>query len=681
MIDVTYILTALNSTRAIFFKSTGSNKVISKIISVIIIGIFVVHPGLSQNKLAVKSFADHDNILLRWAPANIKIFTEASKKGFKLTRIDEQGTEKVVASQIKPIPLSDSVFWNKLLNSNKTSALALSLLSGPTNTSAESIYGLMLLGCDLDTTLARGCGLYFEDKNIDVNRKYKYKLQIIDSKSVSDIIIDASYKSLVPTPATPIAKSQGSQVKLRWSIIKFKSDFVGYDIERSVDSLKYYKINKAPVILLSTSFEKNKEEITFYDTVPETGIKYFYRIKGRNHFNMTSSPSNPIAVYVMEYPKSILEIKSIHYNESGGVGMDWSLSDENESKLISEIRIERSSKVKGPWNDISGSLLTYHFTDSFPSTTNYYRAKAFLPNGDSLISASKLLILPDSTPPGVPHELKGVCDSNGVVQLSWNKSKDNDLLGFKLFRRNYQNEEFIQLNKNYILNTFYADTINLNTLSTYVEYAIAASDSNHNTSPLSTPLRVNRPDKIPPVASVLRSAVVNQQGISINWVHASDSMAKNKLFRIIDNQQTPLIEWNGSDSITHFLDTTAISSANAHYYIETRDISGNPSRSNTVSITYYRSIREGVKEIKYFVDRAQKFIQLSWNYDKTDLEKYIIYRKQNDGPIIIVATLNSATTVFKDQKLPISNIFTYYVKPIFKDGSEGLISKAIKVEY
>ncbi|MEO1256296.1 MAG: hypothetical protein AAFY41_15615, partial [Bacteroidota bacterium] len=64
--------------------------------------------------------ARNEEIRLRWAPTNIETWELASQNGYRLTRIEESGTEIVLAENLRPIP---KLAWKALIDTIEFAAL------------------------------------------------------------------------------------------------------------------------------------------------------------------------------------------------------------------------------------------------------------------------------------------------------------------------------------------------------------------------------------------------------------------------------------------------------------------------------------------------------------------------------------------------------------------------------
>lgn len=109
----------------------------------------------------------------------------------------------------------------------------------------------------------------------------------------------------------------------------------------------------------------------------------------------------------------------------------------------------------------------------------------------------------DSVAPSIPSNIKCSIDSNGVVNLTWDKPKEIDVFGYRVYFSNNANHAFINLTGKPIETNSYSDTISLKTLTKKAFYKIVALDFNYNHSKFSEAIEIKRPDKIKPQAPFL----------------------------------------------------------------------------------------------------------------------------------------------------------------------------------
>jgi fibronectin type 3 domain-containing protein len=294
-----------------------------------------------------------------------------------------------------------------------------------------------------------------------------------------------------------------------------------------------------------------------------------------------------------------------------------------------------------------------------------------------------MAVIYDTIPPEIPTGLKAVCDKNGNVHVSWNSSKEQNLSGYKLFRNNSLNEEPAQINSHFIKDTFYNEKLKLNNLSRKVYYAIAATDGNLNTSKLCAFIEVRKPDTLAPIKPILLSIFPHTFGIKLKMNLSEEEDVKEHCIMRKENkfQETEIKNWKREDTLSVYLDSTAIPGRTYSYRLRSSDEDGNRSFSEELSIRYETGFRKKLNDFNVSVDRKRKEILLSWNYNENKIEKFIIYRKKGDGKLTILKTLEGNERAYRDDTPQMGNFYEYRIKAVMEDGVESIISDGVKVEY
>ncbi len=662
--------------------------------------IFFFTSSFSQNEtLFVKHFTKEDKVIIRWVPSSKQVFKLGKENGYKISRQETRSaqTNVVLNERTNLIPQSDTSTWNKLYKQNENAVLINKLIypDNENSNNADKIalgnmaYSLLLLSCDLDSTLAKATGLYFIDSSIKRNTEYQYTIEInkpIPSSGnfSNTITVTTNILSTNPEIKNLDIQIKNKNSKLSLSTINYTAYYGGYNIERSEDNITFANINKNPIVLLSSQFEKNNKLINYTDTLPKSGITYYYRIKGINVFGEESAPSNIVSCVGYEELSSCPFIDSAMTLNNKNIFLHWKMQNEKANLTPQKYLLSRSEKDAGPYNVIYETTNQFSFTDSAPTNTNYYKISAIGFGKDTATSYSRLVILIDSIPPLAPTGLQATVDTTGIVNLSWERNKENDIQGYKIYRCNSLNEEFIQINNAFITLPKFIDSLKLNTLSKKVYYAVVATDLNYNNSELSPPVQIVRPDTIPPIPAIINKLKTLQEGITISWIPSnSDDILSTKLYQISENtkQEKEIASFNQTDTLHYFFDTLTELGIGYRYKIITEDLSRNTSTSNMPYLFYETGFRNKIKEIKFNVDRSNKFINLLWEYPFENIEKYIIYRGQPNTPLTIIKTINASESEYIDKDLNIGNTYEYRIKVVYFNGAESIISDAVIVNY
>lgn len=657
----------------------------------------------AQNKVVyAKHFTKSSEVLLRWAPVNKQIFDVAIKNGYKITRYVKENNNLtspvVLVDNFKPFQKTDTMKWALLLNRNNNAAIAYKIFCESDNVSTNSkdknafnkmFYDMLLFTCDFDVEVARASGLFFKDSLINNTKVYLYKIEVNKlpttlKYNATFIDVNANFLSENPVLNNLSATVKNKLVTLKWNAYNYKNDYAGYNVERSSDSVNFIKVNKSPVVLVSSQFEKNKKEILFDDTCKNSNVKYFYRIVGINHFGSYSKASNIVSVIGNEPLKSFLFIDTIYSIKNQSIFVSWKLKDEKEISLVKKFIIYRAKKDRGPYQILHQTNSENVFTDLKPEASNYYKIGAISFGNDTIFSFSRLAVIIDSIPPMAPVGLKATVDTKGNVIVTWDKNKEPDLQGYKIYKANALNEEFVQVNNKFTYTEKYLDKLNLKTLTKHIYYKVVATDNNYNNSDFSKEIEVKRPDTIAPIAPIIKDLKLTQDGITINWIPSSSDDVKSCILyhqKMPNGSDVMLKSWSNLDSLITFKDTSLEFGETYKYKIVVLDDDDNINISNTPMMKYETGYRKKITKINYEVNRESKLIKLSWSYELPGVEKYILYRSKVNEPLSIVKTVNSSITSFDDKTVNISNIYEYRIKAVLNNGTESIISDAVKIEY
>lgn len=680
-------------------------RYLTKIFIALVVATSCLTGQTQQKSIAAKHFIKEGKIIFRFAPKDKVTFDEVNTKSMRMIRFENNNgvlTNSVVVKELlRSYYDGDTLTWMKLFRKDPNTAgfIYSSLYPGKSKSSnnkdkakfEKMAYGLMLLSCDLNSDVSKACGLYLADTTINNTKKYTYQLSVYThSKSevttlINSFDVDATQLSKNVLINNLIGKQKKGIASISWDASKYSNEYSGYNLYRSLDGKIFHKRNNSPLILLNTQFEKNKQFIQFKDTLPEINKTYFYHVRGINFFGEESDPSNEIKLYCSPVINSIPIIDTAKAINNRGVRVSWRMADVKENDFPEKYIVCRSNKDKGVYKKISEGDVSSGFYDAEPLASNYYKIGAICNQGqDTIFSSSRLVVIVDTIPPATVQEASATVNKSGEVTLVWVKNKEADLKGYKVFKANRPQDEFVQVNSSYITDTFYVDKVTLKTLTKKVYYKLVASDNNHNSSSFSNLIELNRPDTIAPQAPILKSIKQGKHGILIEVIPSlSDDVVKHELMRL-DNSQSDFYSiktFGLKDSVRTCFDTIIDEGKKYTYKIKATDEDGNSSFSKALDILFETGFRKRITDISYNVDRTSKIIELKWNYDEKDVINFVLYRSKQNEPYTIIKTLEGNTNLFADKNLNINNTYTYKIKAALKDGSESIISLPIKIEY
>lgn len=666
-------------------------------------------------KIIGKSYGD--SIVLRFAPSIALAWKQSFRTGYIIQRkkVDLNNTnskENFVSLPNMPIrawTLEEMKLG--LPKDNKFAAIAaqclygkefkLNMQSGINGTvtdkavELESRYSFALFAADNSPMVAEAIGSRFTDKSVKKGESYLYRI-FRSSESASDyyrmdtayFFINVEKKSELSLPFDFKAEENENLIELSWLKDTLYHTYSGYYIERSDNNgNSFQRRNKMPIIS-PKPFKAEKEDtrIFYYDSIPVNYKLYKYRIIGINAFGEESQPSEILSVMGRDKtpPSSpqILEAKSWKTDK---IMVKWKMPDKKD-KDLNGFFIRRGINVNGPYQIINDKMLskeTKEFVDEKPFTdaNNYYQIVAVDTANNSSFSLTKMATIIDTIPPSPPNNLIGNINSRGVVNISWNPPKENDVLGYRVLFANSKEHHFIQCSKNLIKDTVYIDTLNLKTLTKSIYYRVIAVDRNYNPSDFSEILKLQKPDVIPPSSPVILNYFIKDSLISIEWIKSSsEDVSKYFLMKRIAGK-----DWTKADScseekrINPFIDKKIISGNKYQYNIVAADESGLKSESsNTIEISYKKNEIRKI-ESKYFSlipIPKENILKLSW--EKLSLNEdaeLLIYKAVNGSAFQQIASVAKAALFFKDKMLPSNNKYEYMVKAKFKDGTESNFSE------
>ncbi len=671
---------------------------------------------VEEVKPAIKVIARplSDSIILRWAPTTPTAWEYANRYGYVVERVtllrDQtvlEHPESIVLTPkpVKPLPLAE---WESLANTNDYAAIAAQALYGETfeltenyasdivqvvNKAREltSRFSFALFAADQSPTVAHASALHFTDTSARKNEKYVYRVYTpvpiavlkIDTGYVYAGIAD--YQEL-PVPIELSAKFSDRSVQLHWNGELFQDIFTSYLVERSDDEGQtFQQINQVPFVNTS---QKATASAYIYksDTLPENDRKFVYRVRGVTPFGEISPPSEMVegvGMMTLKANPAIVGAEVIHDQ----INIRWEF-DTTYQQAITGFQLLRSGQAQGPFDIVVSPIAAdqREVIDAQPQIANYYKITAIGKSGDNKSSFPFLAQLVDSIPPETPIGLTGIMDSSGVVTLHWIPNREEDLLGYRVYRSNFADHEYTQITVNPTQDTVFYDTLTVKTLTKKVYYKITAVDQHYNPSGFSIPLSLSRPDVIPPVSPVFSSVKSSEEGIALTWVNSSSKDVMNhllyrrktsdtswRLIALFDPDDTVQLYLDEETSSTHYYEYTMIAVDSSH--LESTPCT--PVSAKRID----RRIRKEVKEFYALAQPAEKQIALSWNYKPEGVERFLLYRTQEDQPISLYTSLPADQQQFSDRKLTINTYYRYRIKAVYKDGSHSSFSKEIGVHY
>ncbi|MCF6185691.1 MAG: hypothetical protein L3J56_13915, partial [Bacteroidales bacterium] len=292
-----------------------------------------------------------DSILLRWAPADFKTWKTANQYGYKLIRytISQDSTfltepiRKELASNIK---LKNINTWESPVQRNKFAAIAAQAIFGQTfdvdagdGFNPEKVYtktreqnqrfSFALFAADMSPEVAALSGLRFADTTAKKNEKYLYRVfidfpdSVKQSSDTAFILTGISEYKTLPAPVEFTAEFNDRLAKLSWNIFAQNNIYISWEIERSDDNGRHFKlITPDPIVPFFEGNHSNAEYTFKYDSLPQNGKNYFYRLRGISPFGEKGAWSEEIKGKGVESIKAVANISNYETDQKS-VTIHW----------------------------------------------------------------------------------------------------------------------------------------------------------------------------------------------------------------------------------------------------------------------------------------------------------------------------------------------------------------------
>mgnify|MGYP000609924450 CR=1 FL=1 len=661
--------------------------------------------------IVMQARAKHNAILLRWGVNDKTAWKNGNEYGYIVERSTVlrdgqpvQNTENIILTgkPIQPKPLAE---WKSIVDTNDNAAIAAQAIYGEDfNTNSNSggsvvmqvvnqsselqqRFAFSMFAIDQSFVAAQYAGLGYIDKHVKPNEEYLYNIkQAIpeenDGLEEVGLTISPSSKNILPKPYDFAGYYYNDSFVLIWEYDALQHFYNAYNIEKSEDGIIYKKINKVPITKLSSTTNTG---ISFTDSIPKYEKKYWYRIKGKTIFDELSLASDTISLIAYKELLVAPRLKENKIISDKEVILHWSFA-EDEAWKVTSFDVLRANKPIGPFTPVKENLenKTRSYAYNKLQEVNYFKIRAKGIAGDYKDSSPNMVQPIDSVPPIKPTGLKGVLDTLGIVQLSWDKNLELDLKGYAILRANRPNQEFTRLKKQEFKDNFYIDTINIKSFNKKVYYKVVALDNRYNESLPSDVITLDRPDGIPPSTPLFTGYEIKEEGVVLDWQKSeSDDVAKQIIYRkqIQKGKQTLWQNiYETSDTlISSYLDKAVKENTKYVYTIVAVDTSNLESRPSPVIsvITQAKLLQEPVKGLYAKVNREDNFIQLSWHYKTAGVLEIQLYKKEEGKMFTLFKTLEASANQIRDNQLTPNTIYTYGIKAVFKDGS---ISKWSEIE-
>jgi hypothetical protein len=647
---------------------------------------------------------DGDKITLRWRLANYADYELARRSSFIVEQkiLDkDQSFSKVPFKQIEKIEVADKQSFLTNINEqiNNRSLIACASILYPDNSSTinkKNISGhidlvnklnqqhsILLLQADLDRTSSKLLGLRYEQTDIDPTKNYFYRI-IVDGEDGaqlrSNIIkIEGDLIHQLPAPDISEVIESDSLITLKWNKEKHDAFYIAYLIERAGSSGEFKHVVSLPFIYSEDPLLDLNDEHIQFNHYTENNVSYNYRIRGISPFGEISNYSNTVEATARDItPPNLPDSLWLSYKE-GNVLVSWAYEINTKSSDLQITHIERSTMVDSKFKEIgllrNSTSSVNNYTDLIDDSNPYYfyRLRLTDKNNNSAYTNPVSVQIPDTIPPAIPSVTSATIDSLGNIKLTWKNNQEKDLLGYQIYSANREDGMYTNLINNAYQDNEWSTTIDINYLNEDIFFKLQSLDRHYNHSPLSDPIKLIIPDKVPPLPGYFKDYFVGENTIEFQWQKSnSEDLTSQRLLRRISGEK----EWTElqilDTNTEQYKDDDTKQGIIYEYNIVSVDKHNNETyATDMLRLKAIGTIRlEAVKNFTLTYNTDTKSVDLNWGKSTENIRNYVIYRSVNDGSYRSLSTIKAETFQYKDYKISEGKNYKYYIIAISKKGKK-----------
>lgn len=664
-----------------------------------------------QDTLHVRVLANvkKDVIQLRWAVNSPAAWKQTNRYGFRIERYTAVRNNEILAKPekvvltpevLKPQPLDN---WEALATSNNYAAIIAQALYGEEfqlsgddtkgvskfialAQELEQRYMVAMYAADLCYPAALLAGWGFEDRSVKPGERYLYRVIPALPEKGMRIESGSVYVSLneyqpLPQPQELTALFGDKSVMLTWNYGILNTVYNSYHIEKSHDGKTFTRLSDIPFMNMNNKDGKPADRMYYIDSLANNTVKAYYRIVGVTAFSEEGPPSEVVTgegknmlIYVPHITRAVPDGK-------GAVHVEWEF-DERGNTLIRNFELQLADNDKGPFVPVSAGIMPEkrNITYDKLQASNYFVIAAIPREGEPVRSMPVLVQPIDSIPPSIPSGLTGIVDSLGVVKLSWNSNNEQDLLGYRIYRAQTQQEELIPLNDIAVHENHFTDTIEVRNLNSQIFYAVTAVDMRYNQSKQSPSVALQKPDLVPPSPPVITNYKVTDAGVLLQWVTGEEeNIATLNLYRLEKaTNDNKLIKTFSDLTVRQFTDSTTASNKAYGYTVTAvtaRGLASDPSPMVTVKTSVLAHLAGKITGFTAKVNKKKKHVELSWTHDITGLKGFELYKGEVGKPVSLWKVVKAYELQLEDQDVKPGMNYEYIVRAILENGKSGAVSK------
>jgi fibronectin type 3 domain-containing protein len=642
-----------------------------------------------------------DSIVIRFAPTSPNALPAHLERGISIDQRTVKGKypykisewKNITGKPLKPWPLE--AFNTEEYKKNKDMLLVAQALYGNIPSTKTDMIGrvkeqaealsnlfyLSLLSADYNVMAANSYGLRFvlktkikPDEKIFFRIYSNFNHPLFKADTTMTFVTYGEWEAN-NDPDLLFISNKERAVELKWPVNKELYRWAGFNIERSENGTDFKRINKNPYLVFRND---TKYDATYVDSLAQNYKKYYYRIQAIDPFGDLTGYSQTVEGYGIDMtPPGGVDLRERSDN-GNGITLSWSFLDKAPSDL-KQFVIKKGNSVNNLTDTIAvlkPGTLTYFYPEKAKVHSTYFEVHAVDTAGNVRISNAVRYFLPDTEPPLPPRNFKAAIDSNGVVTLKWSLDTLDELIGYRVYRKNSADHKFVCLQEGYLKDTIYHDTLNLKTLTDEIFYSVRAIDLSYNHGKLTEPARLVKPDKIPPFPPNIVDYLVSDGKVKFSWTRSpSEDVTSYSIYRKDQNTNTAaLIKKDLKPDELAFSDEKLKNGMMYEYTIVATDDAGlrsEPSFPLTIKAYTNKIVDEII--IKKLGETGK--VGIEWTPPATKPLYYIIYKDNGEG-LQQYANANSNETRFLDKSN--STVKNYGLQAIYTDQVKSEIFTLIK---
>jgi titin len=211
------------------------------------------------------------------------------------------------------------------------------------------------------------------------------------------VVIPKAPSRLAATAISP------TQIDLTW--VDNAADETGFELERSVDGLKFVKIADLGI-----------NAKTFSNTALPSSTKFWYRILSKNSAGKSAYSNIANATTLLAAPDAPENLMATAVSISQ-INLTWADSSDNEAGFQLERSLNGTAFTKIA--DLPANSKSYQSSNLSPATEYYFRVRAINAAGASAYSNIASATTDNIPVPEMPRDFTAVPIAPDVVQLRW----------------------------------------------------------------------------------------------------------------------------------------------------------------------------------------------------------------------------------------------------------------------